>query len=141
VFEDIATGDNFSVFFTAIYDAGAMFLGGSFRDLQIDVEGRIGDDFRSFTSRDGGRLHFKDLGKQPSQEVTYADLINYYALGIGTLEIDGNKFDIYIANLAGNPLAIDMNSNGRIDGEDIKVITLDGTVFSVEELKLRTKIV
>ncbi len=134
VFEELSTGENISVFFTAIYDAGAMFLGGSFKEIKVDVGGRIGDEFRVFTSKTGDRLYFEDLGKKPSQKVTYADLIRYYALGNTVLEIGGRNFTIYVANLAGNPLAIDMDGDGNINGKDIQITTLDGTVFSISSI-------
>jgi hypothetical protein len=63
-----------------------------------------------------GRITVTDVGKR---YVTREDVLSYWILGKGKVTIGGRRFDVYVGARAGNPLAVDLDGDGKINGKEI----------------------
>ena len=75
-----------------------------------------------------GELEFEEM-KEKNPKVTWDQFADSKTLGAGKLEINGLTFPFYVGYKAGNPLSMDLNGNGIIAQERIKVNTRLGKIY------------
>lgn len=77
-----------------------------------------------------GGQHFKlmtdsnlklQIEKEGAREIfySYIDFVTAYALGKGTLKMSGKEFLFFVSKDAGNPIAMDLDGDGRVEGDRV----------------------